>query len=468
MTKPQTKSQRQQRQKRTQNAKASNASAAKLRQHKTRAKKSSPRVKQVADIQNTQNGALIETTSQSLGEPIFNSSTLPPDVASYNTQLGEAVQNALEGTPEDFSQHDLLLSALPHPILVLDEDNHVVYANAPAEVFLCTSASHLKRTSLDDTLAFSSPLLSLVDQIRRRGATVNGYGVEVISPRFEGAKRVDVYGGPLGENSKFILLMLLQRDVAQMIERQLTHRAAARSVSGMAAVLAHEIKNPLSGIKGAAQLLEHNLTDEDRVLTQLICTETERIRKLVDRMEVFGDERPIAKESVNIHDVLAYVRKVAEAGFANQVAIVENYDPSLPNVIANRDQLIQALLNLVKNAAEAVDKSVKTPRIAIQTGFRPGVRLALSGPGSRASLPLMIEILDNGPGIPEHLQPHLFDPFVSTKRNGTGLGLALVAKIIGDHGGVVEFESEPDRTVFRILLPLQEPGQDQPPHHKRH
>ena len=378
------------------------------------------------------------------------------DKKNHKTELGKALSNKLKDSDLDFSQHDLLLSALPHPIIVLDRENHFVYANGPAEVFLCTSIAHLRRTTLDSVLAFGSPLISLVDQIRRREATVNGYGVEVMTPRFESAKNVDVYGGLLGDQHKFVMLMLLQRDVAQMIERQMTHRAAARSVSGMAAVLAHEIKNPLSGIRGAAQLLEHNLSDEDRALTQLICTETERIRKLVDRMEVFGDERPIPKESVNVHNVLDYVRQVAEAGFARHVKIVENYDPSLPPVQANRDQLIQAFLNLVKNAAEAVDRHVKTPRIAIRTAFRPGVRLALSGPGSRASLPLMIEIQDNGAGIPEHLQPHLFDPFVSTKHNGTGLGLALVAKIIGDHGGVVEFESEPGRTVFRILLPLQE------------
>jgi two-component system nitrogen regulation sensor histidine kinase GlnL len=243
--------------------------------------------------------------------------------------------------------------------------------------------------------------------------------------------------------------------MAQMIERQLTHRAAARSVSGLAAVLAHEIKNPLSGIRGAAQLLEPGLGEDDRQLAQLICAETDRIRALVDRMEVFGDERPLATEPINIHAILDHVLRLAESGFAREIALVSEYDPSLPPIAANRDKLIQALLNLVKNAAESIGEGRDDGRIVLRTAFRPGVRLAVKGSRERVSLPLCIEIEDNGPGVPETIRPHLFDPFVTTKRTGTGLGLALVAKIIGDHGGIIECDSEPPRTVFRVLLPLQ-------------
>ncbi|MCK5090210.1 MAG: two-component sensor histidine kinase, partial [Hyphomicrobiaceae bacterium] len=350
-----------------------------------------------------------------------------------------------------------LLAALPHPILVLAPDNRIVYANAAAEAFFSTGIVVLKRMRLDEVVAFGCPLMALIDQVRRSGSTVNEYGVEITTPKFSGPELVDVYSGPLPDQSDLIVLMLQQRNMALMIERQLTHRAAARSVSGLAAVLAHEIKNPLSGIRGAAQLLEHELSDQDRSLTQLICSETDRIRKLVDRMEVFGDERPLTIEPVNIHDVLDHVRRLCESGAGRGIRYLEDYDPSLPPVPGNRDKLVQAFLNLMKNAVEAIGDNKNHGRIVMQTSFRPGVRLSVPGSGKRIGLPLMIQIEDNGSGIPEHLKSNLFDPFVTTKRTGTGLGLALVAKIIGDHGGIVEFDSDPERTIFRVLLPMQDP-----------
>jgi two-component system, NtrC family, nitrogen regulation sensor histidine kinase GlnL len=353
-------------------------------------------------------------------------------------------------------EHDLLLSALPHPVLVLGEDERVLYANSAAESFFSLSHGMLKRQTLPDIIAFSSPLGALVGQVRRTGATVNEYGVDVGLPRSGVQRLVDVFAGAMPDQPGLIVLMLQQRSMAQMIERQLTHRAAARSVSGMAAVLAHEIKNPLSGIRGAAQLLEPCLKDEDRALTQLICTETDRIRDLVDRMEVFGDERPLGAEPVNIHAVLDHVKRLAETGFADGSKVSVDYDPSLPPVLGNRDKLIQAFLNLAKNAAEAIAEGREPGRITLRTAFRPGVRLSVPGANARVSLPLMIEVEDTGPGVPDELKPHLFDPFVTTKRKGTGLGLALVAKIIGDHGGVIECESAPKRTVFRVLLPMQD------------
>ena len=352
-------------------------------------------------------------------------------------------------------EFDILLAALPHPILVIGDENRVTYANAAAEVFLLSSLAMLKREPFESVVAFGCPLIGLIEQVRRTGATVNEYAVDMVTQKFVSAKLVDVYAGPLPEHPGSVILMLQQRTMAHMIERQLTHRAAARTVSGMAAVLAHEIKNPLSGIRGAAQLLEPGLSDEDRALAQLICSETDRIKNLVDRMEVFGDERPLATEPVNIHDVLDHVRRLSESGFARGLRFVEDYDPSLPSLPANRDKLVQAFLNLVKNAAEAIGDDPKNQgRIVLSTAFRPGVRLTVPGSDTRISLPLMISIEDNGQGIPDHLKPHLFDPFVTTKRNGTGLGLALVAKIIGDHGGIIECDSEPRKTVFRVLLPL--------------
>jgi two-component system nitrogen regulation sensor histidine kinase GlnL len=227
----------------------------------------------------------------------------------------EPPRERVGANPRRHIEHDLLLAALPHPILVLGEDDRVLFANAAAESFFSLSQGVLKRQTLADIIAFSSPLGALVGQVRRSGATVNEYGIEVGLPRSGTHKLVDVFAGAIPELPGLIVLMLQQRSMAQMIERQLTHRAAARSVSGLAAVLAHEIKNPLSGIRGAAQLIEPGLKEEDRALAQLICTETDRIRNLVDRMEVFGDERPLGTEPVNIHQVLDHVKRLAETGF---------------------------------------------------------------------------------------------------------------------------------------------------------
>jgi two-component system nitrogen regulation sensor histidine kinase GlnL len=232
----------------------------------------------------------------------------------------------------------------------------------------------------------------------------------------------------------------------------MNNRDAARSVTAMAALLAHEVKNPLSGIRGAAQLLENGLPEEDRQLVRLIIDETDRIVALVDRMEVFSDNRPLQREPVNIHRVLEHVRMVAENGFAKHVRFVETYDPSLPPVLGNRDQLIQVLLNLVKNAAEAVPNP--GGEIILSTAYQHGLRLRVPG-GTVTDLPLVISVRDNGAdGIPDDLKGNLFDPFVSTKPKGSGLGLPLAAKIINDHGGIIEFDSQPGRTVFSIILPM--------------
>ena len=393
-------------------------------------------------------------------------STTPPP-AKAKTQAKREAPKAPEFSSRATARVDPLglLSALPHPILVLGAGNAILYANAAAETFFQISSTHLVRQTLDDVAGFGSPLVALVGQIRRSGATVNEYGVDVSSPRIQGQRLVDLFGGPMPDTvhegpqtakDGQILLMMQQRSMAQMIERQLTHRAAARSVSGLAAVLAHEIKNPLSGIRGAAQLIEPGLGPEDQELTRLICAETDRIRDLVDRMEVFGDERPLTKLPINIHSVLNHVKRLGASGFAQGIRLVEEYDPSLPPVNANRDKLVQAFLNLLKNAAEAIGPDRTDGRIVITTAFRPGVRLSLPGIEARVSLPLMIAIEDNGPGVPEDLKAHLFDPFVTSKRTGTGLGLAMVAKIVRDHGGIIEWETTPQRTVFRVLLPLDD------------
>ena len=347
-----------------------------------------------------------------------------------------------------------LLNALPHAILTIGPDGMVLDANLAAETFFEMSRSALKRHQFREILPFGSPLLTLVDHVRERGAAVNEYRVDIGTPRIGTERVVDVHAAPMPGSAEIIIIMLQERTIADKMDRQLTHRGAARSVSALASMLAHEIKNPLSGIRGAAQLLETAVPDEDRALTRLICDETDRIVKLVDRMEAFSDERPIERESVNIHAVLDHVKRIALAGFARHVRFIEVYDPSLPPVFANRDQLIQVFLNLVKNAAEAIGEDAIDGEIELSTAFRPGVRLKTAASATPVSLPLEFCVKDNGPGVPPDIAEHLFDPFVTNKSSGTGLGLALVAKVIGDHGGIVECESHPRRTNFRVLMPM--------------
>jgi two-component system nitrogen regulation sensor histidine kinase GlnL len=347
---------------------------------------------------------------------------------------------------------EAVLNALPHPVVVISPGGKIVDANVAAEDFFDISVMMLRRHSLRDLVPFGSPLLALIEQVRQRGGAVNEYKVDLGTPRNPGERAVDLHVAPVPERPGHVVVMLQQRTIADKMDRQLTHRGAARSVIALAAMLAHEIKNPLSGIRGAAQLLEQSVGDDDRSLTRLICDEADRIVKLVDRMEVFGDERPVEREPVNIHAVFDHVRRLAQSGFARHIRFVEDYDPSLPPVLANRDQLIQVFLNLVKNASEAIgDRS--DGEIQLTTAFRPGVRLSLPGSKTRVSLPLEFCVRDNGPGVSEDLMPHLFDPFVTTKPTGSGLGLALAAKIIGDHGGIIECESQPRKTVFRVLMP---------------
>ena len=364
---------------------------------------------------------------------------------------------AAEPTPAPAFDALQVLESLPHPIFTLDDFDTIVGANPAADAFFGTSLLGPRQQTLSSLLPPDSSLLALVQQVREQGGAINEHRVHLGLPRDNIGRLVDIFVTPIVPQGGALVVMLRERSIADKLDRQHARRGAARSMSAMASMLAHEIKNPLSGIRGAAQLLEAEASDGDRLLTQLICDETDRIVKLVDRMKPFSAVRDEAYERVNIHAVLDHVRKVSQAGFARHIRIRETYDPSLPPVLGSRDQLVQVFLNLAKNAAEAIGAERSDGEIELRTAFRPGVRLKVRGSDTPVSLPLEFCVLDNGPGIPAEVLQQLFDPFVTTKPTGSGLGLALTAKIVGDHGGIVECDSQGTRTIFRVLMPMAAP-----------
>ena len=368
-------------------------------------------------------------------------------------QQGETAAGGRRAAAPAAFDSGAVLNALTDPVFVVDDGARFAALNAAAEQFFASSAPALVGRAVTDVVDADSPLHALIRQAHDHGGTVSQYGVTIESARV-GTRHVSIDASAIPEMPGCVAVVLQERAIARKLNNQLTHRHAARSVTAMAAMLAHEVKNPLSGIRGAAQLLEDTASDAERALTQLIRDEADRILDLVGRVDMFADDRPIQRGPVNIHEVLEHVRRLAESGVAQGVRIRESYDPSLPPVLGNRDLLVQVLLNLVKNAAEAVRSG--DGEIQLATRYQQGVRLAVPGGGSRVDLPLVVTVADTGPGIPEDMRQHLFDPFVSTKEKGSGLGLALVAKIVGDHGGVIEFDTDARGTVFRIMLPKAE------------
>ncbi len=338
-------------------------------------------------------------------------------------------------------------------MLLLGGDNRILHVNAAAEQLLGTGRRQLLGRRLDRLLPADSPLPELLREVRERDGGLSEYGVEWKLPRGTD-QAVDVHLTPLEPSSEQVLVMLHPRARAEAYFLHPQATVPSRAAAALASTLAHEVRNPLSGIRGSAQLLEGSVAEEDRSLLELIVEETDRICRLLDEVEVFADIAPLRRAPVNIHVVLDHVRRVAESGFARHVRIEEAYDPSLPPVAGDRDRLVQLFLNLIKNAAEAVPR--RGGRILLSTRYRHDMRIGEGAVGRRRALPIVVDVRDNGPGIPEELRPCLFDPFVSGRSGGRGLGLALARKIASDHGGTLTCHDAGPGTIFRVRLPSVE------------
>jgi len=345
-------------------------------------------------------------------------------------------------------QDTALWSSLPVPALLLDNDDSIIMSNPAAQAFLNLSERALAGANLWEKVMIDAPLEAAYARAREDRTSLFINDVDVGSG-MGAPMQSNVQFAPLSGTTDTMIMMISPREIASRVTQNGNSSKAAKSAIGMAEMLAHEIKNPLAGITGAAQLLSMNLSTEDREMTDLIVEESRRIVDLLENVEQFGNLRKPERKPLNIHDVLDRARQSASVGFGAHMFFVVDYDPSLPQTLADADQLLQVFLNLLKNASEAGSEG---GTIRLRTFYDAALRVRQLD-GTQARLPLQIEIIDDGPGLPPDIANDIFEPFVSGKENGTGLGLALVSKLIHDGGGWISVDSVPGKTAFRVSLP---------------
>jgi len=350
--------------------------------------------------------------------------------------------------------HKRLLDHLRTAVVMLDHNLQVRYLNPAAEMLLATSVSRAMGQPLpdyffDDEEARDALRQCIQDEhpFTRREARL------AVAPGYE--ITVDYSVSPINEPGQTLSLLMEMQPLDRLLritrEEALIH--AHQATRALVRGVAHEIKNPLGGIRGAAQLLERALPDPDLTeYTKVIIDEADRLRTVADRM--LGPRKPPEFKAVNIHECLEHVRQLLLAEHPRGVSIWRDYDISLPDVIADRDQMIQVLLNIIRNATQALLEShTEDARIIMRTRV---LRQFTIG-SLRHRLVLRVDIIDNGPGIAPDVQETLFYPMVSGRASGTGLGLSIAQSIISQHQGLIECESTPGKTVFSILLPMEQP-----------
>jgi two-component system nitrogen regulation sensor histidine kinase GlnL len=342
---------------------------------------------------------------------------------------------------------EAVLSSLSHPVIALDEQDRIIYVNPAGEEFFRSSQGILRGMPLSGFIDGDHAIFEMIKRSRNSHASVSDQGIDIDSPRLgQRLVNIQVSVSPsvgADADSPQVVVAMQEHTLVERLRGHDQFRGAARSMSSLSGLLAHEIKNPLGGIRGAAELLQHNGTEDSHELTDLIIVETDRIAALLTRMESLAGGRAIAPKPVNIHEVINHCIRLAQNSFGRDRQIISRFDPSLPTADGDRDLLIQAFINLIKNACEATENN---GIIEIITSYNLEARLAIP--------PLTIEILDNGVGIAQDLQEHIFDPFVTDKLDGRGFGLVMVASTIADHGGTIDVNSIPGATSFKIGLPM--------------